>query len=356
MTRIYNVGLLCLVMAFFSCSEDSKKIILEPEPIYDNSFILTFESDKTTIGHLNKEQEFTPKVYESLNENSISFSRFDKELFLVSQNGPAYVSKLNLENLDSEMEITTSQVTKPSYLTMFSETEGLVISTGGRGRRRTYNLSYFNSASGIGEKIDEVSTKVLYSKSALLVDGKNVLIADNKELKVLNLEDRTITSQLTFEDAISGVFKDKNDIIWLVTEKRTGEAKIISLNADYSINETVTVNDATLNLYKTSMFSMNATSNYMYWLEVATGLVYRFNTETKVVEEFANPSTNDVLQTTVVREHPVTKQVYVLGLEDFFDTEKSVLTIYNEDKSVFKTIKKVGASPIDIYFSDVKYE
>ncbi|CAM1361088.1 conserved exported protein of unknown function [Tenacibaculum soleae] len=352
MTRIYNVLLLCLTMAFFSCSEDSK----EPEPIYDNSFILTFESDKTTIGHLNEKQEFTAKVYESLNENTISFSEFDKQLFLVSQNGPAYVAKLNLENLNSEMEITNSKVTSPSYLTMFSETEGLMISTGGRGRRRTYNLSYFDVTNGIGEKIDEISTKVLYAKSALLVDNKNVLIADDKELKILDIDNKSIKVQLTFEDAICGIFKDKDNIIWLVTEKRTGDAKIISLNTDYSIKETVTVNDPTLNLFKTSMFSMNKTSNHIYWSEVATGLVYRFNTETKTIEEFANPSTNNILLTSVIREHPITKQVYVLGFEDFFDTEKSVLIIYNQDKTVFKTIKNVGNSPIDIYFSNVKYE
>jgi len=347
MVRIYSITLLCLIMTFFSCSSDSIK--QEPIPVYNNSFILSYEGDKTTIGHLDESQIFTPNVYESLNKNTISFSSYENKLFAISQTGPDFVINLDLKTLAEETKVTASKVEKPSYLTMYSETEGLMISTGGRGRRRTYDLSFFNLNEGIKDKIEGISDKVLFSKSGLLVDGENVLIADGKELKILNIKDKSLKAVVTFEDVISGILKDKNNKIWIGTEKRIGEAKFISLTANYTINETITLTE--VNLYKNSMLSINMSSNYVYWLEVSTGGIHRFNTGTKEVEEFVNPTKEEVMLTTVVKEHPTTGQVYILGAEDFFDTDKSVLVIYNEDKTVFKKVKGVGNSPVDIFFS-----
>nr|WP_299035611.1 hypothetical protein [uncultured Tenacibaculum sp.] len=335
-------------MTFFSCSSDSTEH--EPTPIYDNSFILSYEGDKTVVGHLDESQVFTPNVYESLNKNSISFTNFENSLFIVSQDGPNFVTKLNLKDLAEEVTVTTSKVSSPSYLAMYSETDGVIISTGGRGRRRTYDLSFFNVSEGVKDKIDGVSSKVLFSKSGLLVDGENMLIADDKELKVLNLKDKSLKTAVIFEDVISGILKDKNNQIWVGTEKRVGEkAQFVSLTNDYSVAETITLDG--VNLYKTSMLTMNSSSNTIYWVEVNTGSIHRFNTESKEATEFVNPMTDGVMLTTIVREHPTTGKIYVLGAEDFFDTDKSILTIYNEDKSVFKTVKGVGNSPIDIFFS-----
>lgn len=347
MIRNYSIVLVCLISVFFSCSSDSTKH--EPTPIYDNSFILSYEGDKTVVGHLDESQVFTPNVYESLNKNSISFTNFGNSLFIVSQDGPNFVTKLNLKDLAEEVAVTTSKVSSPSYLAMYSETDGVIISTGGRGRRRTYDLSFFNVSEGVKDKIDGVSSKVLFSKSGVLVDGENVLIADDKELKVLNIKDKSIKTKVIFDDVISGILKDKNNKIWIGTEKRVGDAKFVSLTTDYGIDETVTLTG--VNLYKNSMLSVSESSSYVYWVEVSTGVIHRFNTETKKAEEFINPTTEGIMLTTVIREHPITGKVYVLGAEDFFDTDKSILTIYNEDKSVFKTVKGVGNSPIDIFFS-----
>ncbi|MGG6231086.1 hypothetical protein [Tenacibaculum sp. SDUM215027] len=334
-------------MTFFSCSSDSIK--QEPIPIYNNSFILSYEGEKTTIGHLDEGQVFTPNVYESLNKNTISFSGYENKLFAISQTGPDFVTKFDLQSLVVEKTVATSQVADPSYLTMYSETEGLMVSTDGRGRDKRYNLSLFNINEGIKDKMEGISDKVLFSKSGLLVEGESVLIADGKELKVLNIKDKSLKTVVTFEDVISGILKDKNNKIWVGTEKRVGEAAFVSLGRNYSVNETITLEG--MNLYKTSMLTMSLSSNYIYWLEVATGAVHRFNTVSKEAEEFVNPMTEGVMLTTVIKEHPTTGQVYVLGAEDFFDTDKSVLVIYNEDKTVFKTVKGIGSSPIDIFFS-----
>ena len=209
MIRIYGIALLCLFMTFFSCSSDSIKH--EPTPIYDNSFIVGYEGDKTVIGHLDEDQVFTSSVFESLNKNTISFSEYENKLFAVSQSGPDYVTKFNLQNLAVEKVVTTSAVTDPSYLTMFSETEGLMISTAGSGRSKTYSLSFFNINEGVKDRIEGISDEVLFSKSGLLVDGENVLIADDKELKVLNTKDKSLTTAVIFEDVISGILKDKNN-------------------------------------------------------------------------------------------------------------------------------------------------
>ena len=348
MIRIYGIALLCLFMTFFSCSSDSTKH--EPTPIYDNSFIVGYEGDKTVIGHLDEDQVFTSSVFESLNKNTISFSEYENKLFAVSQSGPDYVTKFNLQNLAVEKVVTTSAVTDPSYLTMFSETEGLMISTAGSGRSKTYSLSFFNINEGVKDRIEGISDEVLFSKSGLLVDGENVLIADDKELKVLNTKDKSLTTAVIFEDVISGILKDKNNKVWVGIEKRVGEkAQFVSLSNDYSVAETITLNG--VNLYKTSMLTMDFSSNTIYWVEVNTGSIHRFNTENKEAAEFVNPMTDGVMLTTIVREHPTTGKIYVLGAEDFFDTDKSILVIYNEDASVFKTVKGVGNSPIDIFFS-----
>lgn len=347
MIRNYSIVLVCLISVFFSCSSDSTKH--EPTLIYDNSFILSYEGDKTTIGHLDEDYVFTANVYESLNENSISFAKFENSLLVVSQDGPNFVTKLSLKDLVEEAIVTTSKVSSPSYLTMYSEGEGVTISTGGRGRRKTYDLSFFNLTEGVKDKVDGISSKVLFSKSGVLVDGDNMLIADDKELKILNIKDKSLKVVLTFEDVISGILKGKDNKIWIGTEKRVGEAKFISLTASYTVDETITLSG--VNLYKNSMLSKSKSSNYVYWSEVSTGVIHRFNTVTKEVEEFINPTTEGIMLTTVIREHPATGKVYVLGAEDFFDTDKSILTVYNEDKSVFKTIKGVGSSPIDIFFS-----
>lgn len=351
MIRIYSITLLCLIMTFFSCSNDSIK--QEPIPLNNNSFILSYEGDKTTIGHLDEDHVFTPNIYESLNKNTISFSSYENKLFAISQTGPDFVIKLDLKTLAEETKVIASKVEKPSYLTMYSGTDGVMISTGGRGRRRTYDLSFFNINEGVKDKIGGISSKVLFSKSGVLVDGNNVLIADNKELKVLNTKDKSLKVVLTFEDVISGILKDKDNKIWVGTEKRVGDAKFISLTANYVIDETITLTE--VNLYKNSMLSMSKSSNYVYWLEVSTGVIHRFNTETKKAEEFINPTAEGIMLTTVIREHPITGKVYILGAEDFFDTDKSVLVIYNEDKTVFKTVRGVGSSPIDIFFSKVKF-
>lgn len=347
MIRNYSIALLCLVATFFSCSTDSVK--QEPIPVYDNSFIVGYEGDKTTIGHLSEDYVFTPNLYESQNKNTISFTGYENKLFAVSQSGPNFVTRLDLQNLTEEIKVTKSQVSNPSYLAMYSETEGVMISTEGRGRKKTYDLSFFNVTEGVKGKIEGVSTKVLFSKSGLLVDGDNVLIADGKELKVLNTKDKTVTTTAVFEDVISGVLKDKNEKIWVGTEKRIGDAKFFSLSNEYSVTETITLEGD--NLYKTSMLALSSSSNTVFWLEVATGSIYCFNTETKEIKEFVNPMTNGVMLTTIVRQHPVTGKIFVLGAEDFFDTDKSILVVYNEDATVLKTIKEVGGSPIDIFFS-----
>ena len=127
------------------------------------------------------------------------------------------------------------------------------------------------------------------------------------------------------------------------------------LNEDYSINETVTVTDGSINLYTNSILTMNTESVNAFWSESASGKIYTFNTETKVIEEFAAPINDGIAFNTVVKQHPKTKQVYVAGLEGFIDPDNTVLVIYNADKTVAKTIQKVGASPIDIYFSDKEF-
>ena len=349
LSKLALIGLLFIV----SCTKNDE--ITEVLPTYDNAFILSLESDKTAITYLNENQFVTQNVTVSANAESTSFSSYNDQLYIVSQNGPSYISKINTQTLDTEGSITTSNVTSPSYLQMYSETDGLVINTSRSGRNRSYNLCHVNTTTGISDAISEVSNDVLFNNSALIIDAENVLIADGKELVAMNIATKEFTVLLTFEDAISGLLKDKNGTIWVAKEKRTTDATFTKLNEDYSINEAVTVTDASINLYTNSILTMNTESVSAFWSESASGKIYTFNTETKVIEEFAAPINDGIAFNTVVKQHPKTKQVYVAGLEGFIDPDNTVLVIYNADKTVAKTIQKVGASPIDIYFSDKEF-
>ncbi|MGY0407448.1 MAG: DUF5074 domain-containing protein [Polaribacter sp.] len=357
MKNFYPKFAFLCILFLLSCSknENTPEVVTEPAVVYNNAFILSFQGDKTALSYLNSNKFATLNVYTSADANTISLSEFKNKLYLVSQKGPQFISQLNLENLNLETAVTTSKVASPSYLQMFSETDGVVISTSGRGRRKKYNLSFVNVTTGIGDKIVGFSNKVLFTNSALLLDGNVVLVADSKELKSIDITTKKVTTLLTFKENISGILKNKNGIIWVATEKRTEKATFTKLNEDYSINEIVTITDNTINLFKNSILTLNKNSVEAYWSESASGKIYRFNTTTKLVEEFVTPSTNGVLLTTVVKQNPVTKQVYVIGLEDFLDTDKSILAIYNDDKTLDKTVKGVGNSPIDIYFSDKNF-
>lgn len=343
----------CYALIFASCSSKNEPYI--PPVVYDNTFILNFEKEKTTIGYLNKDAVFTPNVYTSANGNALSFNVFENNIYVVSQGGPSYVSQLNLETLALEKEISKSEVSKPSNLLMYSNTDGLIVSSSGRGRRKKYNLSHVNLLDGIGAKIEGISTKMLPSNSAMLIHNNNVLLADGNDLKAMDISSKKITTLLTFKERISGIIKDDSNIIWVATERRTENAAFTKLTNDYAIAETVKISDESIKLFINSILFMNNGSNTAYWSEASSGKIYKFNTQTKLVEEFITPSVNGILLTTLVKEHPTTKQVYVLGLEDFTNTDKSVLLIYNKDKTLDKTIKNVGVSPIDIYFSDKNF-
>ena len=350
LTRLALIGLLFAV----SCTK--KDVVPEAPITYNNAFILSLESDKTALTFLDENQIATPNVTVSENAESTSFSSYNNQLYIVSQNGPSYISKVNLETLSVEESITSSNVSSPSYLQMYSNTDGLVINTSGSGRSRNYNLCHVNTTTGIGDAISEVSNEILFNNAALIVDAENVLIADGKELVVMNMTTKEFTSVITFDDSISGLLKDKNGTIWVAKEKRATAATFTKLNEDYSINETVTDTDGVINLYTNSILTMNSESVNAFWSESASGKIYTFNTETKVIEEFAAPINDGIAFNTVVKQHPNTKQVYVIGLKDFIDPDNSGLVIYNADKTVAKTVDNVGASPIDIYFSAKEFE
>lgn len=349
LSKIALIGLLITV----SCSQhdESSEQIIE----HDNAFILSLENNKTVITFLNKNKYATLNIFSSTNTKSTSFSNYKNQLYIVSQNGPNYISKINTQTLNIEETVNTSNVSSPSYLQMYSETDGLVINTSGRGRKKKYNLCHVNTTTGISDEISDVSNAVLYNNCALLLDAENVLIADGKELVAMNTTSKEFTSLLTFDDNISGVLKDKNGTIWVAKEKRTSDATFTKLNADYSINETVIVPDTSVNLYKNSLLSINSESFDVFWSESSSGKIYKFNTETKIIEEFATPVVDGIAFITIVKQNSKTKQVYVIGLEDFIDTNNSILAIYNTDKSLEKTVKKVGTSPIDIYFSNTEF-
>jgi hypothetical protein len=349
LSKVALIGLLITV----SCSKQNET---SEAPIeYDNAFILSFESDKTDITFLNKNKFASLNTFSSLNENSISFSSYNNQLYVVSQDGPVYISKINTQTLNIEESVSTSNVSSPSYLQMYSETDGLIINVSGRGRSRKYNLSHVNITKGISNAISEVSSNVLFNNTALVLDGDNVLIADGKKLIAMNITTKEFISLLTFDDSISGILKDKNGTIWIAKEKRNTDATFTMLKNDYSISKTVTVTDASINLFKNSILSINSESFDAFWSESASGKIYKFNTETKIIEEFASPINEGISFNTVVKQHPKTKQVYVIGLEDFINTENSILAIYNIDKTIDKTVKKVGISPIDIYFSNKEF-
>ncbi|QTE21387.1 DUF5074 domain-containing protein [Polaribacter cellanae] len=354
MKNFYAVYALLCILVITSCSKKDTPEI-EEEVIFDSTFILTLENNKTTINFLNSGAFLTPNVYESTDGNSISFSSFDNALFVVSQKGPNYITQLDVENLNVDNVVTKSNLSSPSYLAMYSATDGLVIGVSGRGRRRKYNVAPVNITTGIGEKIDGFSNKILYNNVALLADGNKVLVADGKDLKAFNTTTKKVTTLLTFKENISGILKNKNGTIWVATEKRTEKAAFTKLNEDYTINEVVTITDDNINLFKNSLLSLNHSNFTAYWSESASGKIYRFNTITKLVEEFATPTTNNVAFTTVVKQHPVTKQVFVMGLKDFLDPDNSIIAIYNDNKSFEKEVKDVGKSPIDIYFSDKNF-
>ncbi|AUC85793.1 hypothetical protein CW731_11065 [Polaribacter sp. ALD11] len=350
MRNLYSKIILLCIITLAACSKETN--LLEETPIFDTTFILSLESDNTSLTYLNKDKYPTLNVYSSANSETTSFSEFNNKLYLVSQNGPSFISILDLETLSLENTVTTSKVGSPSYLQMYSDTDGLVINTSGRGRRKKYNLSTVNTVTGIGESITGTSNAVLFNNAALLLDGENVLIADGKELKSFDINTKTIKTLLTFSENISGVLRNNENNIWVATEKRTALAAFTKLKNDYTISETVEITNETINLFKNSILNMNSNSETAYWSESASGKIYRFNTTTKTVEEFASPINNSVALNTVVKEHPVTKQVYVAGLEDFFNPDNSILAIYNNDKSFAKEVKSIGVSPIDIYFSN----
>ena len=348
---IFTAILFALTM--FSCTEDSDDPLVIPT--YDNTYILTFETGKTSLEHLDTAFVYTPDVYTSLNGDALSMHNFNDKLYLVNQSGPNFITQLDDETLQEDRVVATSEMDNPSNLLMYSEDNGLVVGSSGSGRRKKYLLAHVDMNTGISEAIDDISEDMLPSNSALLLDNNNVLIADGNELKAMDILSKEISVLHEFSETISGIVRDADDVIWIATEKRTEKASFVKLNADYSIAETVTVEDESINLYKNSILIMSKNSYYAYWSESNSGKIYRFNTSTKTLEEFCTPLFDGVMLTTLVKEHPLTKKVYVLGLEDYFDTEKSVLSIYNEDNSLFKTIKEVGNSPIDIFFSDKAY-
>lgn len=353
MRNYYSKIILLCIITLTACSKN--EYINEEESIFDTTFILTLESEKTSLTYLNEDKYPTLDVYLSNNSETISFSEFNNKLYLVSQNGPSFISVLDIETLSLENTVTTSKVASPSYLQMYSDTDGLIINTSGSGRRRNYNLSTVNIATGIGENISEVSNGVLFNNAALLLDGENVLIADGKELKSFDINTKTIKTLLTFSENISGILKNNENKIWVATEKRTALAAFTKLNNDYTISETVKITNENINLFKNSVLNININSETAYWSESNSGKIYRFNTVTKTVEEFTSPINNGVALNTVVKEHPTTKQVYVVGLEDFFNPDNSILAIYNSDKTFAKEVKAIGVSPIDIHFSNKNF-
>ena len=342
----HSLQLLVLLCAF----------TINAQTTYNDTFILNLLGDKTSVGHISNTNIFTADVYTANYANTTSFSSYNNKLYIISQNGSSYITELNPANFSELQTINNSEVTKPSYLQMFSDTEGIAIYTSGSGRRKKYYAAFINTTTGIGERITELSDKVLFDRGAFLLNDTEVLIADNKDLKVLNTITKTFTTAQTFNDVISGIVKDSNGAIWIATEKRTNtNAQFVKLNSDYSINKTIDLDANVINLYKNSILNMNPNSNYAYWSESASGNIYRFNTLTETTELFATPTVHGIFLNAVVKEHPETKQVYVLGLEDWVDDTKNKLVIYNEDKSSDISISNIGAAPIDIYFSNVPF-
>ncbi|PXX96800.1 hypothetical protein DF185_19335 [Marinifilum breve] len=315
----------------------------------EGTFILCMSSEDNTgtVGFL-KDKTFTPAVFQSTNEektlgeNLLSGRYYNGKIWFVSQSGPTYVSIVDAQTMELESQIENSEASAPGYIAV-SKNNAYIVNAHRRGR--TLHALENNTIGTAFEGVEDVPG----IKSSVHSLEDKVLFADGKTLKTVLYADNTIETLVTFTENVSGIVTDDEGNVWVGTEGRNESAKFRKLDANLDVVETIEL-DESVKLYRNGVLTSSGTKNF-YWQEPSTGNIHCFNVESKKQEQFATPFNFGLYLTTALKEHPVTGDVYIAGVTDFFDTSKSKLIVLSAEGEELEQYENIGNSPLDFIFS-----
>lgn len=306
--------------------------------------------DAADISYLDEKEKLTPNVFSSENSgkklplNATSAFRYGNQLYITSSNTP------NIQVVDEEtlkltnIEISNSSVRNISYFATTDGKTGYVVG-GASSKRGLYAVDL--TAKTIA------GTLLTGTASAALVPIKvhnNAYITPVLK-KLVSIKDGALQTLFTYPENVAGIVKTSNKQIWMgISKGSSANAKMVRLNENLEIQETVDLG-ADLLLFPTGeMISAGGTNEYIYWQETGTGKFYRFNTTTKKEELFVYPTDDGAGFITAWKVNPRTGEMYIIDSKSTTDNLPSDLLIYGLDKKLRKKIAGVGYQVKDVVF------
>ncbi|SZD72015.1 Uncharacterised protein [Candidatus Ornithobacterium hominis] len=281
--------------------------------------------------------------FKATSEGWVSANSAKKEVYLVAQKSPNYITVLDRETLNVKRLTTTSTAKNPSYLNFYNE-QGVVAN----GSRKDRSFYFWNPTQNeITSAGLEDLTDVPAIQSASLQVGESLLLVSGNH--VYQYKNNKATLFYSAKAYVSGILPDTKGGFYIATQKKDEEnAQFIHYDAQFIKIETITLPDS----YKLQRNgNIQAVKGNFYWQETSSGELMKYDTEKNQFISLDNGYTYGIQLTTVVKENPFTGEIFIAGFSDFI-TSKGIVVKLNANGELLKIYKDVGYAPVDFIFND----
>lgn len=310
----------------------------------------TNAADKNAeISYLAPDGTLSKNVFVAENEASAlsvsanSLYHYGTQYFITSATGPNYLTVVNDQTLKQEYTVTQSAI---SGITYFATTDGKTgyVNITNRRKPGLYPVDLAGrSISGTIVPGSDALTLLPFN----MVNQK-LLMPAGKQLIQLT-DDKTVPVKIC-QDNVSGV-ATINGNIWVGVQSGANAAKFVRYDANLNALDSVSLG-ATFKLPANGILTFSGKDEFIYWQETSRGVTCRFNTLTKVAEEFVDHASAGISFATAWKVNPQTGELYIADSPGLFtgDNNNSDLYIFSKTGALKKQLKSVGYWVTDIVF------
>ncbi|MXV37942.1 hypothetical protein GO491_04520 [Flavobacteriaceae bacterium Ap0902] len=308
------------------------------------------EMDNGTLTFINKNNEIIPNAFETVNNANLSSGLISantrtQDMYVVSYDGPNYISSINRETLLLNKNVTSSEADSPTYLNFYGD-KGVLVNNSTENRTIYFwdvdaNNIYSSNLSNLND--------VPLIQSATLQVGDNLLIADGNNVYVYKDDVLQEIPLYTSDGFISGLLEDGRKNFYIATQQ-TGSAPAKLIHFDSSLTQKEVI-ELPINYSLPRNGNINSSGDNFYWQETSTGNLIKFDTTNQNITDLGSGYTYGLMFTTVIKENPFTQEIYIGGLSDF-TTSKGMVIKLSPEGNLLETYNEVGYTPIDFVFND----
>ncbi len=323
---------------------------------YGEGVLLLSYTDETGMGnssisHLDEDGTIQTNIFARANPGSFlspeanNLYHFNNQYYITSSSGPNFLTVVDAQTMKLNYVVSKSGVSDVTY---FATTDGKTGYVNVTNRRKTglYPVDLTNKtiSSTLLEGSKEVTLIPINTVNQTLVTaaGKQLIKVENGKVIVVN----------SYKENVSGVVKSLDNNYWVgVQGSATNKAKFVKLDKSNNGIDSVEL-EAKFKVPANGVLTSGGKDEYLYWQETSRGVICRFNTLTKKVEEFVDHAAAGILFATCWKVNPKNGDLYIADSPDIFSGGDPYSNLYIFDKTgkLKKEVKKAGNQISDIVF------